>query len=147
MLQISVKDTGIGIAKENQEKIFTEFYQVDSSYSKKYKGTGLGLPLTKKLVELHGGTIWIESELEKGCTFSFTIPQRLEGGKQTILVVEDEKQARELIYTIKDLSREEKKLLKEHVISIMQKGQYSKEDILNDIKKVMRLKQKREEMK
>jgi signal transduction histidine kinase len=82
MLQISVKDTGIGIAKENQEKIFAEFYQVDSSYSKKYKGTGLGLPLTKKLVELHGGTIWIESELEKGSTFSFTIPQRLEEGKR-----------------------------------------------------------------
>ena len=334
MLQISVKDTGIGIAKENQEKIFVEFYQVDSSYSKKYKGTGLGLPLTKKLVELHGGRIWIESELGKGSTFSFTIPQRLEQGEQTILVVEDEKQARELltvylegagyqvvcasdgleaiekakelkpsiitldiilpkknglevlrelktlpetkeipiiiisimenkelglclgaadylvkpvdreeliqklekygltsrvkenpinilvvddnpkdvelmtsiltpegfgvinafggkegielaiernpdaiildllmpdlngfevvhqlksdtrtadipifIYTIKDLSREEKKLLKEHVISVMQKGQYSKEDLLNNIKKVSRLKQKREGMK
>lgn len=115
MLQISVKDTGVGIAKKHHEKIFEEFYQVDSSYSKKYEGTGLGLPLTKKLVELHGGKIWMESELEKGSTFSFTIPQRLEEGiseapaveaipapvkeegKPTILVVEDEKQASELL--------------------------------------------------
>jgi len=115
MLQISVKDTGIGIAKEHREKIFEEFYQVDSSYSKKYEGTGLGLPLTKMLVELHRGKIWVESELEKGSTFTFTIPQRLkegipevhaveerlapvkEEGKPTILVVEDEKQARELL--------------------------------------------------
>ena len=117
MMQASVKDTGIGITEEHQDKIFEEFYQVDSSYSKQYKGTGLGLPLTKKLVELHGGKIWLEGEPEKGSTFSFTLPLRAEEeifeapavkeekisapvkeeGKLTILVVEDEKQASELL--------------------------------------------------
>jgi signal transduction histidine kinase/CheY-like chemotaxis protein len=115
MVQVSVKDTGIGIAKGHQDMIFEEFYQVDSSYSKQYKGTGLGLPLTKKLVELHGGEIWVESEPEKGSTFSFSMPLRAEKelieapaveeekvsikeeGRPTILVVEDEKQASELL--------------------------------------------------
>ncbi|MEW6096861.1 MAG: ATP-binding protein [bacterium] len=76
MVQISVTDTGIGIAKENYQKVFEEFEQVDSAYSRQYAGTGLGLPLTKKLIELHGGKIWLESELEKGSTFTFTIPQQ-----------------------------------------------------------------------
>ncbi|MFH0803356.1 MAG: ATP-binding protein [bacterium] len=73
-VQITVKDTGIGIAREDFSKAFEEFGQIDSSYSKQYAGTGLGLPLTKKLVELHGGRIWLESELGKGSTFTFTIP-------------------------------------------------------------------------
>lgn len=75
MVQISVTDTGIGIDKENYQKVFEEFEQIDSAYSRQYAGTGLGLPLTKKLIELHGGKIWLESELEKGSTFTFTIPQ------------------------------------------------------------------------
>lgn len=75
MVQIAVKDTGIGIVKEDSEKVFEEFKQIDSSYAKQYQGTGLGLPLTKKLVELHGGKIWLESEQGKGSTFTFTIPQ------------------------------------------------------------------------
>jgi signal transduction histidine kinase len=74
MVQISVKDTGIGIAREDFNKAFEEFGQIDSSYSKQYAGTGLGLPLTKKLVELHGGRIWLESEVGKGSTFTFTLP-------------------------------------------------------------------------
>ncbi|MBW1994404.1 MAG: cache domain-containing protein [Deltaproteobacteria bacterium] len=74
-LEISVSDTGIGIAPEDQSRIFNAFEQVDSSVSRRYEGTGLGLSLTKKLVELHGGKIWVESEgLEKGSTFRFIIP-------------------------------------------------------------------------
>ena len=73
-LLISVKDTGIGISKEHITKIFDAFEQVDSSRSKKYKGTGLGLALCKNLVKLHGGLIWVKSELGKGSTFYFTIP-------------------------------------------------------------------------
>ncbi|MBW2154948.1 MAG: hypothetical protein JRH18_25235, partial [Deltaproteobacteria bacterium] len=74
-LEISVSDTGIGIAPEDQSRIFNAFEQVDSSVSRRYQGTGLGLSLTKKLVELHGGKIWVESEgLEKGSTFRFIIP-------------------------------------------------------------------------
>ena len=74
-VEISVSDTGIGIAPEDQDKIFDAFVQVDSSASRRYQGTGLGLSLTKKLVELHGGKIWVESEGEgKGTTFRFAIP-------------------------------------------------------------------------
>jgi signal transduction histidine kinase len=61
-LMISVVDTGIGIKSKDQARIFDPFEQVESSRSRKYQGTGLGLPLTKKLVELHGGRIWLESE-------------------------------------------------------------------------------------
>jgi len=73
-LKISVTDTGIGINKEDQERIFSEFEQVDSSYSRKYEGTGLGLALTKRLVELHGGEIIVSSEPGKGSTFTVIIP-------------------------------------------------------------------------
>jgi len=74
-IEISVSDTGIGIKHEDQERIFNPFEQVDGSASRKYPGTGLGLSLSKKLVELHGGKIWVESEGEdKGSTFFFVIP-------------------------------------------------------------------------
>ena len=73
---ISVTDTGIGIASEDQEVIFEEFRQVGSNYAQKREGTGLGLSLTRKFVEMHGGKIWVESELGKGSTFTFTLPIR-----------------------------------------------------------------------
>ena len=74
-VEFSVSDTGIGIKPENQEKIFNPFEQIDGSTSRKYQGTGLGLSLTKKFVELHGGKIWVESNGDgEGSTFSFTIP-------------------------------------------------------------------------
>ena len=71
---VSVIDTGIGIAKEDQEAIFEEFRQASGSYAQKREGTGLGLTLTRKFVEMHGGKIWVESELGKGSTFTFTLP-------------------------------------------------------------------------
>ncbi|HWX22292.1 MAG TPA: MASE1 domain-containing protein [Candidatus Binatia bacterium] len=75
-LQVAVADTGIGIKAEDQQRIFIEFEQVDSSYGRQQQGTGLGLALTKRLVEMHGGRIWVQSEgLEgKGSTFTFVIP-------------------------------------------------------------------------
>jgi GAF domain-containing protein len=75
-VEISVSDTGIGIAPEDQPKIFEEFRQVGADYAHKVEGTGLGLTLAKKFVELHGGRIWVESEVGKGSTFSFTLPER-----------------------------------------------------------------------
>jgi two-component system, NtrC family, sensor kinase len=75
-VEISVSDTGIGISPEDQAKIFEEFRQVGSDYAHKVEGTGLGLTLAKKFVELHGGRIWVESEVGKGSTFSFTLPER-----------------------------------------------------------------------
>jgi signal transduction histidine kinase/putative methionine-R-sulfoxide reductase with GAF domain len=71
---VAVHDTGIGIAVEDQAAVFEEFRQVGRDYTSKQEGTGLGLALTKKFVELHGGRIWLESEPGKGSTFTFTLP-------------------------------------------------------------------------
>ena len=71
---VAVHDTGIGIAPEDQAAVFEEFRQVGRSYTNKQEGTGLGLALTKRFVELHGGRIWLESEPGRGSTFTFTIP-------------------------------------------------------------------------
>ena len=74
-LVVVVSDTGIGIPQEKQEKIFVEFYQVESRLQDKTPGTGLGLPLSRKMVEMHGGEIWCESEGDgRGSRFIFTIP-------------------------------------------------------------------------
>lgn len=118
-LQISVSDTGIGIAPEDYDKVFAEFQQVDDSYSRKQEGTGLGLALSKKLVELHEGELSFSSEKGKGSTFFFSIPLAhhaeeavkavptrdiaVEGGntggsdRDLILVIEDEPRSAELI--------------------------------------------------
>ncbi len=74
MVEISVADSGIGIAPENQEVIFEEFRQVGTDYARNPEGTGLGLALVRKLVELHGGRIWVKSEVGVGSTFTFNIP-------------------------------------------------------------------------
>lgn len=73
---ISVADTGIGVKDEDIPKLFSEFTQLESAYTKNHEGTGLGLALTKRLVELHGGKIWVESEFGKGSRFVFVIPVR-----------------------------------------------------------------------
>jgi signal transduction histidine kinase len=73
-LEVSVKDNGIGISEESQKHLFTPFYQADSSCSREYQGTGLGLSLVRKLVNLHGGKVTVESVLGKGSTFTITIP-------------------------------------------------------------------------
>ena len=75
-VEFSVADTGVGIAPEDQQLVFEEFRQVGRDYTRKAEGTGLGLALTKRFVELHGGTIRLESAPGRGSTFSFTIPVR-----------------------------------------------------------------------
>jgi signal transduction histidine kinase len=75
-VEISVSDTGVGIAPEDQEAIFEEFRQVGTA-AKKVEGTGLGLALSRKFIELHGGRIWVKSEVGAGATFTFTLPRGL----------------------------------------------------------------------
>ena len=75
-LEFRVSDTGIGIAPEHHVQIFDRFRQVETSYKRKYGGNGLGLAITKNLVELMGGRIWLESDAGKGSTFFFTIPYK-----------------------------------------------------------------------
>ena len=71
---VGVSDSGPGIAPEDQERIFEEFQQAKATNGERPEGTGLGLALSKSLVELHGGRIWVESEPGKGSTFTFTLP-------------------------------------------------------------------------
>jgi signal transduction histidine kinase len=81
MLVYRVSDTGIGIPQHQLESIFEEFQQADSTITHEFGGTGLGLSITKKFVEMHGGRIWVESEVGQGSTFFFSIPLRLEQGQ------------------------------------------------------------------
>ena len=103
-IEITVADTGIGIRREDIPKLFQEFTQLESAYTKGFEGTGLGLALTRHLVELHGGRIWVKSEFGKGSRFSFTIPLTQAMAKEstpdwpppvpssgnTVLVIEDD---------------------------------------------------------
>ena len=75
-VEVSVSDTGIGIAPEDQEAIFEEFRQVGCDDDRKREGTGLGLTLSKKFVEMHGGKIWVKSRVGQGSTFTFALPMR-----------------------------------------------------------------------
>lgn len=74
MAVFSISDTGIGIPKENIPQLFNEFYRIENEINQNVKGTGLGLALCKKIVEAHGGRIWVQSEPQKGATFYFTLP-------------------------------------------------------------------------
>jgi signal transduction histidine kinase len=71
---LSVRDTGPGISETDQAKLFQEFQQADNSVTRKKGGTGLGLTISKRIIEMHGGKIWLESVVGKGSTFSFTLP-------------------------------------------------------------------------
>ena len=113
----SVTDTGVGMSPQDRGKLFQPFTQLDASSTRAHSGTGLGLSLTNRLIQLHGGKIWVDSELDEGSTFSFTFPlhqqeQKVEvtapdasnsettaalGNNRTILVAEDNEQAAQLL--------------------------------------------------
>ncbi len=99
-LVVDVGDTGIGIPKEHQMRIFNEFYQVESESTRQVEGTGLGLSLTRRLLQLHGGWINVESEMGTGSVFTFRIPlggmEASNGRHNRVLLVEDNESNREL---------------------------------------------------
>jgi len=72
---VSIKDTGCGIPKDDLEKIFQEFYRADNPINREVRGTGLGLSLVKRIIELHKEKIWVESEINRGTTFYFTLTE------------------------------------------------------------------------
>jgi len=78
-VRVSVSDSGLGISANEHERVFVKFYQVAPNGGPKPKGTGLGLAISKTLVELHGGKIWVESEINRGSTFYFTLPAAVQG--------------------------------------------------------------------
>ncbi|GEM_PF-1103659 len=84
-IEIAVADTGIGISQEGIPKLFHPFSQLETGYTKENEGTGLGLALNRQLVELHGGRIWVASELGKGSTFSFTMPLTQRHGAEPVI--------------------------------------------------------------
>ena len=89
LVEVSVSDTGMGIPRDQQTEIFKSFEQVDASITREYGGTGLGLAITKQLVELHNGTIRVDSETGKGSTFTFSLPLaegKPETDKRTMIV-------------------------------------------------------------
>ena len=99
---VAVRDTGPGISPADQARIFDEFQQADSSSTRKKGGTGLGLSIAKRIVEMHGGRIWVESAPGKGSTFFFTLPVRVEQAgrplmSKRILVVEDQEDNRRIL--------------------------------------------------
>ncbi|MFC1489708.1 PAS domain S-box protein [Candidatus Latescibacterota bacterium] len=75
-VQVCIWDSGIGISEDDLEKVFGEFVQTDTSLTKKYEGTGLGLALVKRFIKQHGGNIWVESSINKGSRFIFTLPRK-----------------------------------------------------------------------
>ena len=81
LVRIDVSDTGIGISKKDHAKLFTKFFRADNSLTREGAGTGLGLYITKNIIEAHGGSIWVSSEEGKGSTFSFTLPAAHRNGR------------------------------------------------------------------
>jgi signal transduction histidine kinase len=76
--KVAVRDTGPGISQSDQGKIFEEFQQADNSTTKGKGGTGLGLAIARRIMEMHGGRLWVESEVGSGSTFTFTLPVKVE---------------------------------------------------------------------
>lgn len=100
LLQISVSDTGCGIPKEEQDRIFDRLYQIKAGDAATEQGIGLGLYLCRELVQLHGGTIWVESEPGKGSTFAFIVPKSQQLLRSHLLIIDDD---REMLDTLGDV--------------------------------------------
>jgi signal transduction histidine kinase len=94
-VKVSITDTGLGIRPEDKDRIFEEFQQTEEAFALRKVGTGLGLPISKKFVELHGGDLWVESAYGRGSTFHFTLPVAPQAGDE-----ESELQPEKIIHKV-----------------------------------------------
>lgn len=124
-VKISVKDSGIGIAPEDLKKVFDQFQQIENPLNRKNGGTGLGLPIAKQLIEAHRGFIWVESELNRGTTFSFVIPVLSEKEKFIIDMEKDISKAKSCSHSLLLLLIEEKKDAENSFISKIREDKIS----------------------
>ena len=154
-VQIAVWDTGVGIAADDHQRVFEEFQQVGQKLTEKLQGTGLGLALTKGLVELHGGTIWLESSPGHGSTFFFTLPimdvghrtpravfhekaaeeQAVEAstGRPLVLVIEDDPKAADLLHIYLSEAGYEVVIAKDGLEGLEQVKQVAPDAIILDV--------------
>ena len=134
-IKVSVSDSGIGIAPEDLKKVFDQFQQIENSLNRKNGGTGLGLPIAKQLIEAHKGFIWVESELDRGTTFSFAIPVMSEKEKFITDLEKETLKAKTCSQSLLLVLIEEKKeeqnsfidAIKQEKISIIRKTSNTKE--------------------
>ena len=124
-VKISVKDSGIGIAPEDLKKVFDQFQQIENPLNRKNGGTGLGLPIAKQLIEAHRGFIWVESELNRGTTFSFVIPVLSEKEKFIVDMEKDISKAKSCSHSLLLLLIEEKKDAENSFISKIREDKIS----------------------
>ena len=124
-VKISVKDSGIGIAPEDLKKVFDQFQQIENPLNRKNGGTGLGLPIAKQLIEAHRGFIWVESELNRGTTFSFVIPVLSEKEKFIVDMEKDISKAKSCSHSLLLLLIEEKKDAENSFISEIREDKIS----------------------
>lgn len=124
-VKISVKDSGIGIAHEDLKKVFDQFQQIENPLNRKNGGTGLGLPIAKQLIEAHRGFIWVESELNRGTTFSFVIPVLSEKEKFIVDMEKDISKAKSCSHSLLLLLIEEKKDAENSFISEIREDKIS----------------------
>ena len=124
-VKISVKDSGIGIAHEDLKKVFDQFQQIENPLNRKNGGTGLGLPIAKQLIEAHRGFIWVESELNRGTTFSFVIPVLSEKEKFIVDMEKDISKAKSCSHSLLLLLIEEKKDAENSFISKIREDKIS----------------------
>lgn len=134
-VKVSVKDSGIGIAEDDLKKVFDQFQQIENSLNRKNGGTGLGLPIAKQLIEAHRGFVWVESEVNRGTTFSFVIPVLSEKEKFIIDLDKDIAKAKTcnhnllLVLIAEDINKDNSfiKQIREEKISIIRKTANTKE--------------------